>query len=144
MEELISQLKEKNVLKSSLVEEAFAIIDRKDFVPEELKAEAYIDTALAIGLSWRPFSRSWASLHSCCPRSAICVPYLNERRSGSRAASFSLRERSWGAAVCRLVDPRGLKARGSLGVQGWSYTLAGRWRVVNQGNLVVDPASCVL
>lgn len=49
MEQLVQSLIEKNVLKTPLIIEAFRAIDRKDFVPEEYKGEAYVDEALPIG-----------------------------------------------------------------------------------------------
>ena len=47
-EELISKLKSYGYLKSKKVEEAFKKVNREDFVPEDLKNEAYADTPLPI------------------------------------------------------------------------------------------------
>ncbi len=49
MKELIDYLKEKGFLKKENVYNAFSKIDRKDFVPEELKEHAYKDVPLSIG-----------------------------------------------------------------------------------------------
>lgn len=49
MEKLINSLKEKQVLKSALVESALRQVDRADFVPEEEKFFAYDDMPLSIG-----------------------------------------------------------------------------------------------
>lgn len=46
MEQLIQSLIQQNILKTPQIIEAFKAIDRKDFVPEEYKDEAYVDTAL--------------------------------------------------------------------------------------------------
>ena len=48
-EELIEELKREGWLKTPRVVEALQKIDRADFVPEGLKAEAYFNTALPIG-----------------------------------------------------------------------------------------------
>ncbi|MGC8993652.1 MAG: protein-L-isoaspartate O-methyltransferase [Candidatus Aenigmatarchaeota archaeon] len=47
-EELISKLKSYGYLKSKKVEEAFKKVNREDFVPEDLKNEAYSDVPLPI------------------------------------------------------------------------------------------------
>lgn len=47
-EELITSLKTK-VLKSSEIESALRVVDRRDFIPEESYAAAYDDSALSIG-----------------------------------------------------------------------------------------------
>lgn len=49
MEELIRELKNKGVLRSKRIEEALRAFDRTDFVLEEEKGSAYLDTALPIG-----------------------------------------------------------------------------------------------
>lgn len=49
MEELVKHLQETGVLKSNGLITAFLTIDRKNFVPDALKSEAYIDDALPIG-----------------------------------------------------------------------------------------------
>nr|KKS46266.1 MAG: Protein-L-isoaspartate(D-aspartate)O-methyltrans ferase [Candidatus Giovannonibacteria bacterium GW2011_GWF2_42_19] len=49
MEELVKKLEEEGVLKSPLIKEAFLKVDRKNFLPEELKDRAYEDSALPIG-----------------------------------------------------------------------------------------------
>lgn len=49
MEQLIQSLIKQNVLKMPHIIEAFKAIDRKDFVSEEYKDEAYVDIALPIG-----------------------------------------------------------------------------------------------
>ncbi|HEX8946966.1 MAG TPA: protein-L-isoaspartate O-methyltransferase [Candidatus Paceibacterota bacterium] len=48
-ETLIQALKESGALKTAAVEDALRAVDRADFVPEELRADAYLDTALPIG-----------------------------------------------------------------------------------------------
>ncbi|MBU6388316.1 protein-L-isoaspartate(D-aspartate) O-methyltransferase [Patescibacteria group bacterium] len=48
-EELISELKESGAIRTQVVEEAFRAVDRAQFVTEESKAAAYLDTALPIG-----------------------------------------------------------------------------------------------
>lgn len=47
-EDLILVLMREGYLKTSLIIEAFGAIDRKDFVPDEIKDEAYFDGALPI------------------------------------------------------------------------------------------------
>ncbi len=49
--DLIKSLEEGGVLKSKHIKKAFLNIDRKDFVTEEYKDLAYMDTALPIGYS---------------------------------------------------------------------------------------------
>ena len=49
MEELVIKLEEEGVLKSPLIKGAFLKVDRKNFLPEELKDRAYEDSALPIG-----------------------------------------------------------------------------------------------
>ncbi|MDP3785353.1 MAG: protein-L-isoaspartate O-methyltransferase [bacterium] len=49
MEELVENLKSSGVLKSPKIIEAFLNVDRKDFVPEDMKDSAYLDQALSIG-----------------------------------------------------------------------------------------------
>lgn len=49
MDQLVQSLIKQNILKTPHIIEAFKAIDRKDFVPEEYKNEAYIDTALPTG-----------------------------------------------------------------------------------------------
>lgn len=49
MDELIRELKQQGVLRSSFVEQAFRAIDRKDFVRPEYQAEAYANYPLPIG-----------------------------------------------------------------------------------------------
>ncbi len=49
-EELINSLKERGVLKTKEIIEAFLKIDRKDFVPPEFLNEAYNDYPLPIGM----------------------------------------------------------------------------------------------
>ena len=51
MEELVKNLKSSGVLKSPKIIEAFLKVDRKDFVPKDMKASAYLDQALSIGHS---------------------------------------------------------------------------------------------
>ena len=51
MEELVRNLKNSGVLKTAQLVEAFLKVDRKDFVPENLKDLAYVDEALPIGES---------------------------------------------------------------------------------------------
>lgn len=51
LENLVNNLKALGVLKTPAIIEAFLKIDRKDFVPEEIKNLAYFDEALAIGQS---------------------------------------------------------------------------------------------
>ncbi len=46
---LIKSLKESGVLKTLKIEEALHAVDRADFVSEELRPDAYLDTALPIG-----------------------------------------------------------------------------------------------
>lgn len=48
-EELIQALIKDGYLKTPLIIEAFRVIDRKDFLPDELKEEAYLNVALSIG-----------------------------------------------------------------------------------------------
>ena len=48
-EELIESLIKEGYLKTPLIIEAFRKIDRKNFLPEELKERAYENTALPIG-----------------------------------------------------------------------------------------------
>ena len=49
MDELVKNLKNIGLLKTSNIIKAFLEVDRKDFVPEELKKIAYADEALPIG-----------------------------------------------------------------------------------------------
>ena len=49
MEELVCDLKRSGVLKTAQLVEAFLKVDRKNFVPENLKDLAYVDEALPIG-----------------------------------------------------------------------------------------------
>jgi len=49
VEELVKELRSYGVLKSSHVIEAFLRIDRKDFMPPDMRGLAYADTALPIG-----------------------------------------------------------------------------------------------
>lgn len=49
MKYLIKELMEEGILKTPLIIEAFEKVDRKDFVPEELKDKAYLNTPLPIG-----------------------------------------------------------------------------------------------
>ena len=49
MKNLIKELISSGYLKTSRLVEAFEKIDRKDFVPEEIKSEAYVNSALLIG-----------------------------------------------------------------------------------------------
>ena len=49
MDQLITLLKARGVLKSPAIEEALRQVDRKDFVPADLKDLAYLDEALPIG-----------------------------------------------------------------------------------------------
>lgn len=49
MQELVENLKKSGVLKSPQIIEAFLKVDRKDFVPENMKDAAYADEALPIG-----------------------------------------------------------------------------------------------
>lgn len=48
-EELINNLISDGYLKTAAIIDAFRAVDRKDFVPEELKSRAYENTALSIG-----------------------------------------------------------------------------------------------
>jgi len=48
-EDLIQELISSGYLKTPLIIESFRAIDRKDFVPEDLQSEAYLNTALPIG-----------------------------------------------------------------------------------------------
>lgn len=50
LESLILVLKEKGVLRDARIEAALRVVDRKDFVPPELREAAYYDDALPIGL----------------------------------------------------------------------------------------------
>ena len=49
MKYLIKELMEERILKTPSIIEAFEKVDRKDFVPEELKDKAYLNTPLPIG-----------------------------------------------------------------------------------------------
>lgn len=49
MDELVKSLRDIGILKSNCLINAFLAIDRKDFVPNELKEAAYLDEALPIG-----------------------------------------------------------------------------------------------
>lgn len=49
MKELVKQLEESRVLISKNIKDAFLKVDRVDFVPEDMKDQAYIDQALPIG-----------------------------------------------------------------------------------------------
>lgn len=49
MDELVAELKREGVLKSRYVEAAFRAVDRADFVPPELKDQAYANHPLPIG-----------------------------------------------------------------------------------------------
>jgi protein-L-isoaspartate(D-aspartate) O-methyltransferase len=49
MKPLVKYLKEKNLLKDKFIYEAFLKIDRKDFIPEKEKENAYQDRPLPIG-----------------------------------------------------------------------------------------------
>lgn len=49
MKYLVKELIEEGILKTPSIIEAFEKIDRKDFVPEELKDRAYLNTPLPIG-----------------------------------------------------------------------------------------------
>jgi len=49
METLIQQLISEGYLKTSSIIEAFKYVDRKDFLPEEMKKHAYLNQALPIG-----------------------------------------------------------------------------------------------
>ena len=49
MKYLIKELMEEGILKTPPIIEAFEKVDRKDFVPEELKDKAYLNTPLPIG-----------------------------------------------------------------------------------------------
>ena len=49
MKYLIKELMEEEILKTPSIIEAFEKIDRKDFVPEELKDKAYLNAPLPIG-----------------------------------------------------------------------------------------------
>ena len=49
LENLIKNLIQEGYLKTPLIIEAFEKIDRADFVPAEIKQDAYLDTALPIG-----------------------------------------------------------------------------------------------
>jgi protein-L-isoaspartate(D-aspartate) O-methyltransferase len=49
MDELVKDLIAEGVLKTKRIIEAFLACDRKDFVPEELVADAYVDAPLPIG-----------------------------------------------------------------------------------------------
>jgi len=49
MEELVRDLKNSGVLKTAQLVEAFLKVDRKNFVPENLRDLAYVDEALPIG-----------------------------------------------------------------------------------------------
>ncbi len=46
MDQLIAELKAKNVLRQPAIEGALRAVDRADFVPVELRASAYLDEAL--------------------------------------------------------------------------------------------------
>lgn len=58
MEELVQYLKSSGVLRDKSIEKAFLKIDRADFVPEEMKRSAYLDTALPIG-EGQTISQPW-------------------------------------------------------------------------------------
>src|SRR3989338_1575958 len=49
MKYLIKELMEEGILKTPSIIEAFEKVDRKDFVPEELKDKAYLNSPLPIG-----------------------------------------------------------------------------------------------
>ena len=49
MKYLIKELMEEGILKTPSIIDAFEKVDRKDFVPEELKDRAYLNTPLPIG-----------------------------------------------------------------------------------------------
>ena len=49
LESLIRALKDKSVLRDPQIEAALRAVDRKDFIPKELRDSAYIDTALPVG-----------------------------------------------------------------------------------------------
>ena len=49
MKYLIKELMAEGILKTPSIIEAFEKVDRKDFVPEELKDKAYLNTPLPIG-----------------------------------------------------------------------------------------------
>ncbi|MEK9166590.1 MAG: methyltransferase domain-containing protein [Patescibacteria group bacterium] len=50
MDELIQNLQDVGVLHSPNIITAFRAVDRKDFVPKEMKGHAYLDQALPIGM----------------------------------------------------------------------------------------------
>lgn len=50
-EALIDSLMEEGVLKTPRIIEAFGAVDRKDFVPPELQADAYVNAPLPIGFN---------------------------------------------------------------------------------------------
>ena len=49
LEDLISSLEEKSIIKTEPIKQAFLKVDRVYFVPEEFRARAYMDTPLPIG-----------------------------------------------------------------------------------------------
>ena len=49
MKYLIKELMEEGILKTPSIIEAFEKVDRRDFVPEELKDKAYLNAPLPIG-----------------------------------------------------------------------------------------------
>lgn len=97
-EMLIKHLKNTGVLKSAAVEEALRVMDRAQFVPEELKAVAYADTALPIGAG-QTISQPTVV--------AFCLELL-QTRSGDRILDIGSGSGWTTALLAHLVGPTGL------------------------------------
>ena len=65
--ELVEQLEENGVIKSSKIKQAFKFTDRGDFVPPEFKSQAYLD---------RPFKQRYFNSYYLLPKIIIyCFCY---------------------------------------------------------------------
>ncbi|HCR52613.1 TPA: protein-L-isoaspartate O-methyltransferase [Candidatus Kaiserbacteria bacterium] len=97
MDELIAELEKSGVLRSPPITQALATVDRADFVPENVRAYAYKDTALPIG-----FGQTISQPYT--------VVYMLERlqaQSGNRVLEVGYGSCWATALLAKLVGPRG-------------------------------------
>jgi len=98
-EELVAGLKDNGVLKSATVEEAMLKIPRGEFVTEDLKEEAYIDTPLRIASM--AFNISAPHMYAVCLEQLNLQPGMSFLDIGSGSGHFT-------ALAAYLVGNKGI------------------------------------
>ena len=103
-EDLINLLIADGYLKSPLLIEAFKEIDRKDFLPEEIKERAYENSALAIG-NKQTISQ---------PLVVVFMQELLELKNGEKVLEIGTGSGWQTALMAKLVGESGLPGQGKI------------------------------